>query len=144
MLVCFKNTQGITQEIDVKPEETTKKFVARVGQLGSMEKVEINMIQHSYTCNNDLTYILLEDISKDISMHIDFQHEFMDSDSTKSASEINAMNEELKYKQLKENVTQDVKKEYDLSFQQRLGNIELHFYERIAQLESLVENSKKT
>ena len=144
MLVYFKNTQGITQEIDVKPEETMKKFVARVGQLGSMEKVEINMIQHSYTCNNDLTYILLEDISKDISMHIDFQHEFMDSDSTKSTSEINAMNEELKYKQLKENVTQDVKKEYDLSFQQRLGNIELHFYERIAQLESLVENSKKT
>ena len=144
MLVYFKSTQGITQEIDVKPEETMKKFVARVGQLGSIEKVEINMIQHSYTCNNDLTYILLEDISKDISMHIDFQHEFMDSDSTKSTSEINAMNKELKYKQLKENVMQDVKKEFDLSFQQRLGNIQLHFYERIAQLESLVENSKKT
>ena len=144
MLVYFKSTQGITQEIDVKPEETMKKFVASVGQLGSIEKVEINMIQHSYTCNNDLTYILLEDISKDISMHIDFQHEFMDSDSTKSTSEINAMNKELKYKQLKENVMQDVKKEFDLSFQQRLGNIQLHFYERIAQLESLVENSKKT
>ena len=144
MLVYFKSTQGITQEIDVKPEETMKKFVARVGQLGSMEKVEINMIQHSYTCNNDLTYILLEDISKDISVHIDFQHEFMDSDSTKSTSEINAMNKELKYKQLKENVMQEVKKEFDLSFQQRLGNIQLHFYERIAQLESLVENSKKT
>ena len=144
MLVYFKSTQGITQEIDVKPEETMKKFVARVGQLGSMEKVEINMIQHSYTCNNDLTYILLEDISKDISVHIDFQHEFMDSDSTKSTSEINAMNKELKYKQLKENVMQEVKKEFDLSFQQRLGNIQLHFYERIAQLESLMENSKKT
>ena len=144
MLVYFKSTQGITQEIDVKPEETMKKFVASVGQLGSIEKVEINMIQHSYTCNNDLTYILLEDISKDISMHIDFQHEFMDSDSTKSTSEINAMNKELKYKQLKENVMKDVKKEFDLSFQQRLGNIQLHFYERIAQLESLVENSKKT
>ena len=144
MLVYFKSTQGITQEIDVKPEETMKKFVARVGQLGSMEKVEINMIQHSYTCNNDLTYILLEDISKDISVHIDFQHEFMDSDSTKSTSEINAMNKELKYKQLKENVMQEVKKEFDLSFQQRLGNIQLHFYERIAQLESLMENPKKT
>ena len=43
MLIYFKNTQGITQEIDVKPEETTKEFVARVGQLGSMEKVRINM-----------------------------------------------------------------------------------------------------
>ena len=127
MLVYFKSTQGITQEIDVKPEETMKKFVASVGQLGSIEKVEINMIQHSYTCNNDLTYILLEDISKDISMHIDFQHEFMDSDSTKSTSEINAMNKELKYKQLKENVMQDVKKELDLSFQQKLSNIDCIF-----------------
>ena len=38
MLVYFKNTQEITQEIDVKPEETKKEFVASVGQLGSMEK----------------------------------------------------------------------------------------------------------
>ena len=38
---------------------------------------------------------------------------------------------------------QDVKKELDISFRQRLSNIELHFYERIAQLESLVENTNK-
>ena len=60
MIVDFKNMQGITQETDVKPEETMKEFVARVGQLGSMEKVRINMIQHSCTYNNDLTEILLE------------------------------------------------------------------------------------
>ena len=53
MLVYFKHTQGITQEIDVKPEETMKEFVARAGQLGSIEKVEINMIQYSCICNND-------------------------------------------------------------------------------------------
>ena len=139
----MKNTRGITQEIDVKPEETMKEFVARVRQLGSMEKVKINMIQHSCTCNNDLTDILLKDISKNINLHIDFQHELVYSDNTKSTSEINAMYEELRYKQLKENVMQDVKKELDLSFQQRLSNIELHFYERIAQLESLVENTNK-
>ena len=55
----------MTQEIDVKPEETMKEFVARVGQFESMQKVIINMIQHSCTCNNDLTDILLGDISKD-------------------------------------------------------------------------------
>ena len=38
---------------------------------------------------------------------------------------------------------QDVKKELDLSFQQKLNYIELHFYERIEQLESLVENTNK-
>ena len=78
-----------------------KEFVARIGQLGSMEKVRVNMIQHLCACNNDLTDILLEDISKDINVYIDFQHQLMDSDNTKSISEINAMYEELTYKQLK-------------------------------------------
>ena len=62
MLVYFKITQGITQKIDVKREETMKEFVGRVRQLGSMDKVRINMIQYSCTCNNDMTDILLEDI----------------------------------------------------------------------------------
>ena len=44
---------------------------------------------------------------------------------------------------VRENIMQDVKKELDLSFQQRLSNVELHFYERIAQLEGFVENTKK-
>ena len=68
------------------------------------------MIQHSCMCNNDLTDILLEDISKDIHAYIDFQYELMDSDSTKSTSEINAMYEELRYKQLKENTCRTLKK----------------------------------
>ena len=33
----------------------------------------------------------------------------MDSDKTKSTSKINAMYEELRFKQLKENIMQDVK-----------------------------------
>ena len=60
----------------------------------------------------------MEDISEDISVDIDFQHKLMDSDNSKSTCEINAMHEELRYKQLKENVMQDVKKELDLSFEQ--------------------------
>ena len=79
-----------------------KEFVARVEQLGSMEKVRTNMIQHSCNCNNELIDILLENISKNLY-------------------------KELRYKQLKENVMQDVKKELYLSFRQRLSNIELHF-----------------
>ena len=38
---------------------------------------------------------------------------------------------------------QDVKKELHLFFQQILSIVEMHFYERIAQLESLLENTKK-
>ena len=59
---------------------------------------------------------------------MDFQHELMDSNNIKSIPEIHAMYEELRYKQLKENVMQFVKKELDLSFQQELNNIELRFY----------------
>ena len=86
-----------------------KEFVARVGQLRRVEKVRINMIQHSCTCNNDSTDILLEGISKDKNLQIDFEHELMDSDNAKSTPEINVMYEELRYKQLKENIMQDVK-----------------------------------
>ena len=107
-----------------------------------MEKVRINMIQHSCTCDNGLTDIHLEDISKDIDVHINLQYEVMDSDNTKLTSEINAMYEELRKKQLIENFMQDANKELDLPFRQRLKNIELYFYKRIAQLESLVENTK--
>ena len=53
------------------------------------------------------------------------------------------MYEELSYKQLKQNAMQDVKKELDTSFQQRVSNIELHFYKPIAQLEGLVKNTEK-
>ena len=48
--------------------------------------------------------MLLEDISKDINAHKDFQHELMDSANTKSTSKIIAMHGELRYKQLKEKV----------------------------------------
>ena len=61
-----------------------KEFVARVGQLRRVEKVRINMIQHSCACNNDLTDILLEGIPKDKNVQIDFQHELMDSGNAKS------------------------------------------------------------
>ena len=120
-----------------------KEFIARVGQLGSMERVRINMIQYSCTCDNGLTDIHLEDISKDIDVHIDLQYEVMDSNNSKLTSEINAMYEELRNKQMNENFMQDANKELDLPFRQRFKNIELYFYERIAQLESLVENTKK-
>ena len=42
----------------------------------------------------------------------------MGTGNTKSTYKINAMYEELRYKQLKENVMHDVKKELDLSFEQ--------------------------
>ena len=62
MLVYFKNTQWVTQEIDVEPEEIMKDFLAKVGELRSMERVGINMIEYSCICAKDLTDILLKDM----------------------------------------------------------------------------------
>ena len=97
MLFYFKYMQGIKQEIDVKREETMNEFVERVRRLSSMEKVRINIIQH---CVLVITDILLEDTSKVINAHIDFQHKLIDSNNINSASEIKAMYKEVRYKQL--------------------------------------------
>ena len=69
-LVCFTNMQEITQETDVKPEETMIELVTTVRQPRIIDKVRINMIQHSCTCNNDLTDILLDKICTDFNMKL--------------------------------------------------------------------------
>ena len=69
-LVYFKNMQEITQETDVKLEETMIGFVTTVRQPGIIDKVRINMIQHSCTYNNDFTDILLDTISKGFNMNL--------------------------------------------------------------------------
>ena len=58
-----------------------------------MERVTISMIQHSSICNKDPIDIVLEDIFKYISVHINFQRELIDNVSTKSTSEINVVYE---------------------------------------------------
>ena len=62
--------QEITQETDVKPEETMIEFVTTVRQPRIIDKVRINMIQRSCTCNNDLTDILLDKICTDFNMKL--------------------------------------------------------------------------
>ena len=39
-----------------------KDFLAKVGELRSMERVRINIIEHSCICAKDLTDILLKDM----------------------------------------------------------------------------------
>ena len=42
----------------------------KIEDLGGIEKVRINMIKYSCSCDNDLTEILLEDISGDVNINI--------------------------------------------------------------------------
>ena len=70
MLVYFKNKHGQGTEIDVKPQETMREVVMKIKELGGIEKVRRNMNKYSCSCYSDLTEILLDDISEDISMNI--------------------------------------------------------------------------
>ena len=70
MLVNFKNRHGQVTEIDVEPQETMREVVMKIEKLGLIEKVRIIMIKYFCRCDNDLTGLLLDDISGDISINI--------------------------------------------------------------------------
>ena len=70
MLVSFKNRHGQVTEIDVEPKETMTEVAMKIEELGGIEKVRIKMIKHSCSCDNDLTEILLDYVSGDISINI--------------------------------------------------------------------------
>ena len=63
MLIYFKNRHGVVTEIDVEPQETMREVVMKIEGLGGIEKVRINMIKYSCSYGNNLTEILLDDIS---------------------------------------------------------------------------------
>ena len=84
MLVYFKSRHGQVTEIDVEPQETIRQVVMNIEEPRGIEKVRVNMIKYSCSCDNDLAEILLDNISGDISIN-------MQNDIDKSA-EINSMN----------------------------------------------------
>ena len=84
MLVYFKSRHGQVTEIDVELQEAIRQVVMNIEEPGGIEKVVVNMIKYSCSCDNDLTEILLDNISGDISIN-------MQNDVDKSA-EINSMN----------------------------------------------------
>ena len=84
MLVYFKSRHGQVTEIDVELQEAIRQVVMNIEEPGGIEKVVVNMIKYSCSCDNDLTEILLDNISGDISIN-------MQNDIDKSA-EINSMN----------------------------------------------------
>ena len=107
MLIYFKNRHGQVTEIDVEPQETMREVVKKIEELGGIEKVRINMIKYSCSCDNDLTEILLDDISGDISINI--------QNNVDKSTEINSIYHELNIKQVKDSVVQEVKDDSELS-----------------------------
>ena len=90
------------------------------------------MIKYSCSCDNDLTEILLDDISGDISIKIQ-------NDIDKS-TKINSICHELSNKQIKDSVVKEVKDDFDLS-RKRLEILETQLTTRVSQLEVVMYNT---
>ena len=124
-LVYFKNRHGQVTEIDVELQETMREVVKKIEELGGIEKVRINMIKYSCSCDNDLTEILLDDISGDISLNI--------QNNVDKSTEINSTYHELNFKQIKE-CCKRIKDDSELS-RKRFEILETKLTTRISQLE---------
>ena len=107
MLVYFNNRHGQVTEIDLEPQETMREVVKKIEELGGIEKVRINMTKYSCSCDNDLTEILLDDISGDISINI--------QNDVDQSTEINSIYHELNNKQIKDSIVTEVKHDFELS-----------------------------
>ena len=132
MLVYFNNRHGQVTEIDLEPQETMREVVKKIEELGGIEKVRIDMIKYSWSCDNDLTEILLNDISGDININIQ-------NDVDKS-TEINSIYHELSNKQIKDSVVKEVKYDFELS-SKRFEILETQLITHISQLEGVIVNT---
>ena len=103
MLVYFKNKDQNFPKVNVEPKETMEELVNKFQELGSVEKVRLTMIRHSCNCGNDLTDVLLEGISKEISILVD-----SDNSSQISGFTVYSIYEELDSKSIRESVLDDV------------------------------------
>ena len=132
MLVCFENRHGQVTEIDVEPQETMREVAKKIEELGGIEKARINLIKYSCSCDSYLTEILLDDISRDISINI--------QSNVDKRTKINSICHELNIKQIKDNVVKQVKDDFELS-RKRLEILETQLTTRISQLEGMMYNT---
>ena len=78
-----------------------RETVMKTEERGGTEKVRINMIKYSRSCDNDLTEILLDDILEDINLNI--------QNDVDMSTEINLIYHELSFKQIKDSAVKEVK-----------------------------------
>ena len=93
--------------MDAEPRETVREVVIKIEKLRHIEKVKISMIKYSCSWDNDLTEILLDDISEDISLNV--------QNNVDKGTEINLIYNELSYKQIKDGVAKEGKDDFELS-----------------------------
>ena len=117
MKVCLKNKLGVVSTVELEKSNTIEEFVSKIQDNGGIEKVRVNMITSSCNCGTDLTDFLLQDIDKEISLV-----NVIEPDDP--LSHINALYEEVRFKDLQNKVFAEVKKDIDMLLQHKSDLLE--------------------
>ena len=107
MKVYFKNKLCVISTVELEKKNTIEEFVSKIQDNSGIEKVRVNMITSSCNCGTDLTDFLLQDIDKEISLV-----NVIEPDDP--LSHINALYEEVRFKDLQNKVFAEVKKDIDM------------------------------
>ena len=107
MKVYFKNKLCVISTVELEKKNTIEEFVSKIQDNSGIEKVRVNMITSSCNCGTDLTDFLLQDIDKEITLV-----NVIEPDDP--LSHINALYEEVRFKDLQNKVFAEVKKDIDM------------------------------
>ena len=117
MKVCFKNKLGVVSTVELEKSNTIEEFVSKIQDNGGIEKVRVNMITSSCNCGTDLTDFLLQDIDKEITLV-----NVIETDD--SLRHVNALYEEVRFKDIQNKVFAEVKKDIDMLLQHKSDLLE--------------------
>ena len=109
MKVYFKNKLGVTSTVELEKKNTIEEFASKTQDNGGIEKVRVNMITSSSNCGTDLTDFLLQDIDKEKTLV-----NVIEPDD--SLSHISALYEEVRFKDIQNKVSAEIKKDIDMLF----------------------------
>ena len=117
MKVYFKNKLGVISTVELEKKNTIEEFVSKIQDNGGKEKVRVNLITSSCNCGTDLIDVLLQGIDKEISLV-----NVIEPDDP--VSHINALYEEVRFKDLQNKVFAEVKKDIDMLLQHKSDLLE--------------------
>ena len=102
-----RNNLDVITTVEVEKNNTIRKFVSKIQDNGGIEKVRVQMITSSCNCGTDLTDFLLQDIDKEITL-------INVTELDDPLSHINALYEEIRFKDIQNKFFAEVKKEIDI------------------------------
>ena len=114
MKVYFKNKFGVISTVELEKNNTIEELIQ---DNGGIEKVRVNMITSSCNCGTDMTDFLSQDINKEIP----FVNVIEPDDWL---SHINALYEEVRFKDIQNKVFAEVKKDVDIFLQRKSDFLE--------------------